>query len=49
MERTGNSFPSIVVCIRVYKAVACQCVDQICYNMNIDKVEQLLKEGRGLC
>jgi hypothetical protein len=26
-----NSFPSIVATVRVYRAVAWQCVDQICY------------------
>jgi hypothetical protein len=30
---TENSFPSVFVCINVYKAVAWQCVDQIRYTV----------------
>jgi hypothetical protein len=30
-DRIENNFPSIVACIRVYKAVAWQSVDQFCY------------------
>jgi hypothetical protein len=34
-DRTENSFPSIIVFIRVYKAVAWQRVDKIRYSINL--------------
>jgi hypothetical protein len=33
MLRGKHCFPSIIACIHVYRAVACQHVDQICYSM----------------
>jgi hypothetical protein len=32
-DRIENSFPSIVACIRVYRTVAWQLVDQMRYNI----------------